>query len=215
VRARPNEAPESLDVRATLVHALAHAGSPTPRVVDLHEKVRAPRSGTRYIFVLDSSGSHAAHQRMRFVKGAVLGLLDASAGRADEVCLIVVRGAAARVLLEPTRDLEEVRRTLEHVPTGGRTPLASGLEQAAGYVTPATVLIVVTDGRANVPTRGTDAWADALAAAAALRCPALVVDSASDDPARPARELAHALRAGHVAIEDLGAADIQRLVTSA
>jgi magnesium chelatase subunit D len=151
---------------------------------------------------------------MARVKGAVLGLLDASFGRGDEVCLIVVRGAEARVRLEPTRDLEEVRRTLEHVPTGGRTPLASGLEHAARYASSGSVLVVVTDGRANVPTRGADAWADALAAARALRGPALVVDSAGDDAERPARQLAQALGAGHVRLEDLGAADLQRLVTS-
>ena len=62
-------------------------------------------------------------------------------------------GSRADVLVEPTSSREDVERALEYLPTGGRTPLAHGLELAAGYVTDQAVVIVITDGRANWRTR--------------------------------------------------------------
>lgn len=177
IGSRRSDDPREIDLRATLVQAVARTGAPRPSREDLHDKRRAPHAGTRFLFVIDSSGSHAIQQRMRLVKGAVTGLLDASLRRHDEVVIVAFRGAAAEVVLEPTRSAETARLALEYLPTGGRTPLAHALELAAGYVTAASVLVLLTDGRANVPTRGTDAWSDALQAAAAITCPALVIDS--------------------------------------
>jgi magnesium chelatase subunit D len=148
---------------------------------------------------------------MRLVKGTVSGVLDASHGRHDEVVLIACRGAEAHVLLEPTSSREAADRAIEYLPTGGRTPLAHALELAAGYVTDHAVAIVITDGHANVPRRSDDAWADALGAASALNCVALVIDTedarrATGNPKRLAAamgatcirlaefDLAHALR---------------------
>ena len=53
-----------------------------------------PLAGTRYVFVVDSSGSHAVQERMRLVKGAVNGLLEAGHGRHDEIVVIACRGGA-------------------------------------------------------------------------------------------------------------------------
>jgi magnesium chelatase subunit D len=128
----------------------------------------APQSATRFLFVVDSSGSHGIKDRMRLVKGAVAGLLSASSRRRDEVCVVAFRGTSADVVMEPTRDSELAIQALEYLPTGGRTPLASGLELALQYVTPTTVMVILTDGRANVPSQSDDAWTDALAAAQSI-----------------------------------------------
>ncbi len=104
---------------------------------------------------------------MRLVKGAVSGLLEASHGRHDEVVVIACRGGEAQVLVQPTSSREDAARALDYLPTGGRTPLAHGLDLAAGYVTDHAMAVVITDGHANVPLSGGDAWADALAAASA------------------------------------------------
>ena len=122
-------------ISGRVVHAVTHSGTARLRVEDLHEPVRAPRASTRFILIVDSSGSHAIHDRMRLVKGAVSGLLEASHGRHDEVVVIACRGAEAHVLVEPTSSRDDADRALEYLPTGGRTPLAHGLELAAGYVT--------------------------------------------------------------------------------
>jgi magnesium chelatase subunit D len=201
VRARRTERPDELDVRASVLEAVAQTGQPTPRLQDLYEKVREPLVGARFLFVVDSSGSHAARERMRAVKGAVAGLVERSLRRRDEVAVIVFRGEAAEVLVEPTNDVATVIAALEYLPTGGRTPLAGALELAQQFVTAETLLVLVTDGRANVPTRTEDAWSDALHAAAGVRCQALVVDSESSERALgKAKELADAMRAEFVSL---------------
>lgn len=211
VAVRQTEEPRELDVRSSVVHAIARSGTTALDSRDLHERVRAPRVATRFILVVDSSGSHAVLERMRLVKGVASGLVEASHGRHDEIVVIGCRGSRADVLVEPTSSREDVERALEYLPTGGRTPLAHGLELAAGYVTDQAVVIVITDGRANVPTRTEDAWADTLHAAGALRSAALVIDT--EDPrtatGRP-RELADALRGTYARLTDL---DPSRVLT--
>ena len=150
VATRRSETPRELDLRPSLLHAVTHTGVARLRAEDLHERVRAPQASTRFILIVDSSGSHAIHDRMRLVKGAVSGLLEASHGRHDEVVVIACRGAEAQVLVEPTSSREDADRAIEYLPTGGRTPLAHGLELAAGYVTDHAVAVLITDGHANV-----------------------------------------------------------------
>jgi len=213
VGSRRTDEPRELDVRASVVHAAARAGAAALDAQDLHERARAPRSTTRFILVVDSSGSHAIADRMRLVKGVAAGLLDASHGRHDEIVVIGCRGPQAEVLVEPTSSRDEAERALEYLPTGGRTPLAHGLELAAGYITDRAVAIVITDGRANVPTRTEDAWADAQHAARALGCAALVIDT-EDAPGatgRP-RELASVMRATYSRVEDLDPSHVLTIV---
>jgi magnesium chelatase subunit D len=216
VAARRSESPQELDPRATLVHAAASARGTAIAVDDLHERVRAPIAGTRFLFVVDSSGSHAVQKRMSLVKGAVNGLLDATYGRRDEVVVIACRGGAASVLVEPTPMLGDAQRALEYMPTGGRTPLAHALELAATYTTDATVLVLLTDGHANVPSRSDDPWADAIAAASAIRCPSLVVDSEDIHQATgKSRELADAMRGTYVRLTELDQASMLRIIRNA
>jgi magnesium chelatase subunit D len=202
VRARRATQPGELDVRSSVLESIAQTGQARPRLEDLYEKVREPLAGSRFLFVADSSGSHAVRERMRVVKGAILGLVERSMRRHDEVGIIVFRGESAEVLVAPTNDRATVTAALEYLPTGGRTPLAHALELAQELVTPETLLILITDGRANVPSRTDDAWMDALRAAAELRCVALVVDTESGiNLLGRAREIADAMQAEYVSME--------------
>jgi hypothetical protein len=75
------------------------------------------------------------------------------------------------------------------------------------------VVVVVTDGHANVPSRTDDPWADTLTPASAVRCPSLVVDS--EDPRQPTRrshELADAMRGSYARLSDLEQVSVLRLV---
>jgi magnesium chelatase subunit D len=88
-----------------------------------------------------------------------------------------------------------------------------GLELAAGYVTDHAVAVLITDGHANVPLRSDDTWSDALAAASALNCLALVIDTedvqrATGNP----RKLAAAMRATCIRIGELDQAHAVRLI---
>jgi magnesium chelatase subunit D len=208
VGARRTESPVELDLRATLNHALVETGAVQLRVCDLHERVRKPKSGTRYLFVIDSSGSHAAQERMRLVKGAAAGLLERSFKKDDEVAMIVFRGSAAQVVLEPTQIVSDAMSTLEYLPTGGRTPLAHALDLARTYLTPSTLLILLTDGRANVALGTGDPWLEALEVASSLGCRALVIDTENvAQPLGRSLKLAEALGARYFVLGDLQESD--------
>jgi magnesium chelatase subunit D len=122
---------------------------------DLRVTLRAQRRGSTTIFVIDASGSSAAH-RLAEAKGAVELLLAESYVRRDEVAVIAFRGTEAPVILPPTRSLVRAKRALAGLPGGGGTPLAAALQAAADLAeqvarrgsTPCIVLL--TDGRANV-----------------------------------------------------------------
>jgi len=143
---------------------------------DLREAVREGREGNLVLFAVDASGSMAARQRMRAVKGAVLSLLLDAYQRRDKVSLVTFRGTGAEVALPPTSSVEAAARRLSSLATGGRTPLAAGLAQAARVLATERIrdprrralLVVVTDGRA---TSGSDA--DLARAAALLTGPGL------------------------------------------
>jgi magnesium chelatase subunit D len=204
VRRRRTESPDELDVRSSVLEAVTQTGQPKPRLQDLYEKVREPLAGSRFVFVVDSSGSHAARDRMRVVKGAVAGLVERSPRRRDEVAVIVFRGERAEILVEPTNDVPTVLAALEYLPTGGRTPLAHALELAHQFITPETLLLLITDGRANVASRTDDPWRDALQAAARIQCPALVIDTEFGGGALGrAKELAEAMHAELIHLDAL------------
>ena len=129
------------------------------RAEDFHVHRYQQHSPSCLILALDASGSAALH-RLAEAKGAVQLLLEQSYARRDSVCVIGFRGAQAQLLLPATRSLVRARRALTGLPGGGGTPLASALqlahEQATQLqrqgVTP--ILVVLSDGRANVTLEG-------------------------------------------------------------
>ncbi len=158
-----------LHVLATLVNAAPKqrirqnapgSGRVVIRSDDFHVQRYAQQTPSCLIFALDASGSAAQH-RLAEAKGAVELLLEQSYARRDSVCVIGFRLAGAQVLLPPTRSLVRAKRALGGLPGGGGTPLASGIQAAlvqaqmlhrAGS-TP--MLVILSDGRANVSLAGT------------------------------------------------------------
>jgi magnesium chelatase subunit D len=202
---RRTEEPKELDVRPSILDALVQTGTTQLAPDHLHEKRREPLGGSRYLFVVDSSGSHAAGQRMSIVKGAAVGLIEKSVHRRDEVAVISFRGVSSEVLVEPTRDTEVVAAALEYLPTGGRTPLAHALDRAKEFVDDRTLLILLTDGRANVPLWTDNPWEDAVRAASQISCRVLIVDTELAVGATGrARQLAASIHADCVSLEDFG-----------
>jgi magnesium chelatase subunit D len=129
------------------------------RAEDFHIQRYQQRASSCLILALDASGS-AALQRLAEAKGAVELLLQQSYARRDSVCIVAFRGAQAQLLLPATRSLLRAKRAMTGLPGGGGTPLALALkmahEQAAQLqrqgVTP--ILVVLSDGRANVTLQG-------------------------------------------------------------
>ena len=184
------------------------------RPADLRVAVREGRESNLVLFCVDASGSMAARRRMEQVKTAVLSLLLDAYQRRDKVGLVTFRGAEAAVALPPTHSVDAAAQRLEELPSGGRTPLAEGLLEAAHLLAVERtrdphrrpLLVVVTDGRA---TSGADAVARSRVAAGILAesgVTCVVVDCESG-PMRMglAATLAEHLGAEHVPIGEVSA----------
>lgn len=202
-----------------------------PRLIEVRsEDLRITRfrqrSETTTIFAVDASGS-AALERLAEAKGAVELLLAEAYVRRDKVALVAFRGTGAEIVLAPTRALARARRGLSALPGGGGTPLASGLD-AAGTLARAVrraggtpVVVVLTDGRANVSRSGAPgraaAGAEALNAAGLLRADAIraiLIDTAAR-PQDSARRLAEAMGARYVPLPYADAAAMSTAIRSA
>jgi magnesium chelatase subunit D len=184
------------------------------------------RDRTTTIFVVDASGSSALH-RLAEAKGAVELLLADCYVRRDQVALVAFRGGGAALLLPPTRSLVRAKRGLAGLPGGGGTPLAAGLDAAAALAeatrrrgeTP--IVVLLTDGRANIARDGAAgrarAEADALAAARALRAAGfttLLVDT-SPRPQPEAARLAAEMGARYLPLPYADAPAVSRAVLAA
>jgi magnesium chelatase subunit D len=223
VRAVPDGAPDDLAVDATVRAAARRGAAADGRVevtrADLHRKERVGRAGTLILFVVDASGSMAVRRRMEAVKGATVSLLLDAYQQRDQVGVIAFRGIRAEVLLPPTHSVDLAEGALRTLPTGGRTPLAHALVLAGEVLHRArrsdpellTLLVVLSDGKANVPLPGApaDAWQQAILAAGTLAeqgFPAVVLDTDTGFVrVGRAEDLARALAASYLPLDDLSA----------
>ena len=215
-RTTPYELTGTLAIHETLV-AAAKSGA---RVIeqrvplaaaDLMQHERRGSGRSHVLFLVDASGSMATQRRLELAKGAALGLLTSSYQRRDEVALMAFRASGSDLVLPFTRHVASIEGVLRELPTGGRTPLARALLDAAPLLKsrkPA-LLVLMTDGRANVSANGGDPWEEALAACALLQtaCAGALVIDCEPGPimlGRP-RMLARTLGAQCFALESLDA----------
>lgn len=176
---------------------------------DLMQHGRCGPGRSHVLFLVDASASMATQRRLELAKSAVLGLLQSNYQHRDEVALMVFRGEGVDLVMPFTNSSEGVEQVLGDVPTGGRTPLARALIEAARMLrtrNPA-LLVVFTDGRANVSVSNADPWEESLAACTELRdaCAGAVVIDCEPGPIvlGRARQLAAALGAECVALSAL------------
>ncbi|MGE2814596.1 magnesium chelatase subunit D family protein [Mycobacterium heidelbergense] len=214
-----------LHLFATLLSAAERAGAGPlrPGPDDVRRAIREGREGNLVIFVVDASGSMAARDRMAAVSGATLSLLRDAYQRRDKVAVITFRGQDARLLLPPTSSAHIAGRRLGRFDTGGRTPLAEGLQAARELIVRERardrarrpLVVVLTDGRANA---GPDPLGRSRTAAARLvaeGAAAVVVDcETSHVRLGLAGQLAGRLGAPVVRLEQLHADHLARAVRS-
>ncbi|WP_083895842.1 magnesium chelatase subunit D family protein [Nocardia jiangxiensis] len=179
VRAVPDAA-AGLHLLGTVFAAAPHqrargrfAGPLALESEDLRGAYREGREGNLVIFVVDTSGSMAARDRLSAVTGAIVALLRDAYQRRDKVAVITMRGSEAELVLPPTSSVDIAVRRLAGLRTGGKTPLARGLVEAREVVRRERVrdpqrramVVLLTDGRA---TGGADPVPRARAAARVL-----------------------------------------------
>ncbi len=124
----------------------------------IHIKNRSGKSSYLIIFCVDASGSMGANERMETVKGVIFSLLQSNYVYRDKVSLVVFRGETAEIILPPTKSTDLAYKLLKEIPTGGTTPLVTGLSKAlnialeekrknTGYI---PMITLITDARGNV-----------------------------------------------------------------
>lgn len=152
-------------IREAAVHQRSRHGSSLAIVIkeeDIRRKIRRKNTSVACCFVVDASGSMGAMRRMESVKGAVLSMLTDAYVRRDRVAMVAFRGNGAEVLLPMTSSVELALSCLKELPTGGKTPLASGLETGVRVLEAVRrkdrdavpLLVLISDGRANVSMGG-------------------------------------------------------------
>ncbi|MEW6388607.1 MAG: magnesium chelatase subunit D family protein [Thermodesulfobacteriota bacterium] len=125
---------------------------------DLRYKVRERRIGRHILFVVDASGSMGADRRMAETKAAILSLLLDAYQKRERVGLVVFRGEDAKLALPFTNSIQTAQKYLQHLPTGGKTPLPHALHLAYDLIKKekakcpqdAFLLVLITDGKANI-----------------------------------------------------------------
>ncbi len=195
---------------------------------DIRQKVRERRSGCTIMFLVDASGSLGVRKRMAAVKGAVLSMLRDSYVKRDRIGLMAFRRDSAELILPPTRSVEYSYRKLQELPTGGKTPLGEALVTVSDFMTSysrshpgeSCYIVLITDGRANVPLRdGADANDEVRKLAEDLAIPQakwIVIDaSAGYVRFDNAERLAMALEGTYFRLEDLNADRLAESVRAA
>jgi magnesium chelatase subunit D len=193
------------------------------RTDDLRIRRFVAQSQSTTIFAVDASGS-AAFARLAEAKGAVELLLAEAYVKRAEVALVAFRGTEAALALPPTRSLPRAKKELAGLAGGGGTPLAAGLEmvrkvaegEKAKGRTP--LVVVLTDGRANVGgSAGQSPQDAALASARAFRVSgiAAVFIDCSPRPRPQGAELANAMGARLVTLPRVDAKAVVAAVKAA
>ena len=191
---------------------------------DLREKVRERKVGNLVVFVVDASGSMAAEERMTATKGAILSLLLDAYQRRDRVGMVVFRKNMAELVLPPTNSVELAQKCLAKLPTGGRTPMAHGLnvglETVKEYIKrdkeAIPLMVLVSDGRANVPLNGGDPVEEAKTVAREINAAgikSIAIDTERDFITfRLVKQICAEMAGKYLRLEELSAAPIASAV---
>ena len=209
-------------VRAAAQRRQADPDGPLVTADDLRAPVRTRAVGRTVILAVDASGSMGTYRRVEAATGAVVGLLADAYLRRDRVAMVTFRGDSADVVLPPTASVELARSRLAELPTGGVTPLAEGITAGLSLARRAAddgwppLFVLITDGRATGNTAARERATAAAGDVAAAGIQVIVVD-AEDGPTRLglAAELAEAMNARHVRLDELTPATVEGAVREA
>ncbi len=217
----PHGKPKSIALDATIRAAAIHQNEKKVGLAlnideqDIREKVKESKIGNLIVFVVDASGSMGAQQRMMAVKGAISSILTDAYQKRDTVSLVVFRGNAAEVVLPPTNSIVLAKKTMDKMPTGGKTPLGDGLIKAHELIVKEMsknakirpMMVLLSDGRGNVSISGSKPMEEIEKICVVIkesRYPVLVLDSETGMLTLGfAKRLADKMNANYLKLDDL------------
>jgi len=163
----PHGKPADIHIPATIRQAARRSGSrekPVETILkiaveDIREKLRSDKVPLTMMFVVDLSGSMLLN--LEAVREALLKLHGDAYRCRDRVGIVALKDLSAVVVQHPITNLRVVASKLVSMRVSGFTPLATGMYKAlevlkeARRMDPSTtpVMVVVTDGSANVPLK--------------------------------------------------------------
>jgi magnesium chelatase subunit D len=126
-------------------------------LMDVREKLRLYKAPATIVFVIDLSKSMVFN--IEEVKEAILKLHEDAYRYRDKVGIVALKGTRAVVVQHPITNLKVVANKLLGLGVSGFTPLAAGMFKALEVLKEAKrrdsstipVMVIVTDGNANVP----------------------------------------------------------------
>ncbi|WP_084517498.1 VWA domain-containing protein [Desulfatiglans anilini] len=128
---------------------------------DIREKARKKMLPFATVLVIDSSGS-ISQEKMERLKGAALSFIREGYLKRDKIGLITFRNHRAEQLMPICSRAysKQAERYIEGLPSGGGTPLASGLIEALHLLVNEKrkckgvipIIMLLSDGKANIPT---------------------------------------------------------------
>jgi Mg-chelatase subunit ChlI/Mg-chelatase subunit ChlD len=174
---------------------------------DYKEKVRRRKISSLICIVMDTSSSMVAHSRIMAIKAALGELMLDAYQKRDRISVVTCFGRGAEVAVPFTSSVDKGQSFVERAPYGGTTPLAAGIRKGLEALLAKlrvekdtrALLVIVTDGTANVPiVPGSDVRGEIVNTCLAIQdvgVPTLVID-VSDAGSELAREMAENA-AGH------------------
>ncbi len=165
----PKDRINDVDIVATIRAAAFHQkekensikGFLSIRSEDIREKLLKKKISFSTVFLIDSSGS-ITRKEMERLKGMAYSFIHDSYQKRDKVGLVAFRNHQAQKLMPlcPRSYFKQAMECIRDLPSGGGTPLASGLLEAARllscnqkrYSGCIPVIVLMSDGKANIPT---------------------------------------------------------------
>jgi len=146
-------------IRAAALHGHIRPGKVTIKPTDLREKIHGKRNRACLVIVLDTSKS--MEDLFYMIMDSLIMLKNVAWRKRDKISLVVCAGNSAKIVLQPTTNINIVKRQLSQIPMYGRTPLADGMLKALRIlelekrrnpdIIP--IIIIISDGLANVPLK--------------------------------------------------------------
>lgn len=183
---------------------------------DLMRKVYEKRITSTYLFVIDNSGSLVIRGRMRAVKAAILSMLADHYERKDSVGIMTFNEKYVGLVMPPVRSPGGVKKVLEDMTVGNKTPLSESLTFVNDYMLQYTrkhpsercYVIMMTDAKANMSMSGDgDPFDESLRIASRMNIPNtrwILVDTSTDtDDQDRAYRLSRSLRSLYYRLDEL------------